>query len=155
MTDDWNFANFRSLDDASEAAMAALEREQRKLANLTKVIDEETVTVRAKDRSLAITLDGRGEVTNIAFNGTKYRTMAPAELAHLLVETIRTGRAQCAQKLTEAMGQPQLPGIDFSELASGKVNPMEVFDKLITPFLDENFTDGIVGRRGKESREGK
>ncbi|EWM19092.1 YbaB/EbfC family nucleoid-associated protein [Kutzneria sp. 744] len=151
---DWNAANFRSLDEASEAALAALEREQRKLADVTRVIDEETVTVRAKDRSLSITLDGRGEVTNIAFNGTKYRAMAPAELAHLLVETIRAGRAQCVQKMTAAMGQPALPDIDFAELASGNLNPMEVFDKLITPFLGEDF-GGIVGRPGKESREGK
>jgi DNA-binding protein YbaB len=151
---DWNAANFRSLDEAGEAALAALEREQRKLADVTRVIDEETVTVRAKDRSLSITLDGRGEVTNIAFNGTKYRAMAPAELAHLLVETIRAGRAQCVQKMAEAMGQPSLPGIDFAELASGNVNPMEVFDKLITPFLGEDF-GGIVGRPGRESREGK
>jgi DNA-binding protein YbaB len=155
MTDDWNLANFRSLDEASEAALAALEREQRKLAEVTRVINEETVTVRAKDRSLTVTLDGRGEVTNIGFNGVKYRSMAPAELSHLLVETIRTGRAQCAQKMAEVMGQSPLPDIDFAELASGKVNPMEVFDQIITPFLDEDFAGGIVGRPGKASREGK
>jgi DNA-binding protein YbaB len=152
MSTDWNIANFSSLDQANEAALAALENEQRKLGDLTKVIDEETVTVRSKDRSVSMTFDGRGEVTGITFNGTKYRTMAPPELAHVLIETIRAGREQCVQKLASVMGQP-LPGIDFTELASGKVRPDEIFEKLLSPFLGDDL-GGVVGRPAKNSQEG-
>ncbi|GAA3440167.1 YbaB/EbfC family nucleoid-associated protein [Kutzneria kofuensis] len=152
---EWNLANFRSLDEANEAALAALEREQTKLAELTKVIEEENVTVRSKDRSLSMTFDGRGELTNISFNGVKYRSMAPAELAHLLVETIRSGRAQCVRKMADVMGESIVPGIDFTELATGKVNPMDVFEKLISPFVGDDFGSGVVGRATREPQGGK
>ena len=71
-----------------EAAMAALEQEQRKLAEIGEVRENETTTVQAKDRSLEMTFDGSGELSELKFNGTKYRNMAPAQLAHVIVETL-------------------------------------------------------------------
>lgn len=145
---DWT-AQYKSLEEANEAALASLEREQRKLADITKTMAEATTTVKAKDRSLTIDFDGRGEITAISFLGTKYRGMAPAELSHVLLETIRAGRAQCLQKLTDAMGQDLLPGINFADLASGKMNADEIMEKVVSPFLDESYGDGILGRKNK------
>jgi DNA-binding protein YbaB len=145
---DWT-AQYKSLEEANEAALASLEREQRKLADVTKAMDEATTTVKAKDRSLTVDFDGRGEITAISFHGTKYRNMAPAELSHVLLETIRTGRAQCVQKLTEAMGQDLLPGVNFADLASGRMKADEIMEKVISPFLGDSYGDGIIGRKLK------
>jgi hypothetical protein len=146
---DWT-AQYKSLEEANEAALASLEREQRKLADITRTMAEATTTVKAKDRSLTIDFDGRGEITAISFQGTKYRGMAPAELSHVLLETIQAGRAQCMRKLTEAMGQDILPGINFADLASGKMDADEILEKVVSPFLGESYGDGILGRKSKD-----
>ncbi|MFR9731794.1 YbaB/EbfC family nucleoid-associated protein [Saccharopolyspora sp. MS10] len=140
--------SFNDLD----AAMAALEEEQRKLAQIGEVRQNETTTVQAKDRSLEMTFDGGGELTEIKFNGTKYRSMAPAQLAHVIVETLQQGRAQAMAKMTDLMGTDVLPGIDLAGIAAGKVDPNSVIDALISPMLD-----GIVDddRRGTGSRSEK
>lgn len=146
---DWT-AQYKSLEEANEAALASLEREQRKLSDITKTMSEATTTVKAKDRSLTVDFDGRGEITAISFHGTKYRGMAPAELSHVLLETIQSGRAQCLQKLTDAMGEDILPGVNFADLASGRMNAEEILDKVVSPFLGDAYGDGILGRKTKD-----
>ncbi|MFD8500454.1 YbaB/EbfC family nucleoid-associated protein [Amycolatopsis sp. NPDC059657] len=146
---DWT-DQYKSLEEANEAALASLEREQRKLSDITKTMSEATTTVKAKDRSLTVDFDGRGEITAINFHGTKYRGMAPAELSHVLMETIQSGRAQCLQKLADVMGEDILPGVNFADLASGRMNAEEILDKVVSPFLGDTYGDGILGRKSKD-----
>ena len=150
---DWS-AEFRSVEEASDAALAALDREHSKLIDVTNMIDEESTSVRSKDRSLSMDFDGRGEITGITFHGTKYRGMAPAELSHVLLETIRTGRAQCMQKMADAMGDDFLPGISFADLVTGKIDAEDMFQKLVSPFLGDEAADGILGRSPKDPQGG-
>jgi hypothetical protein len=150
---DWS-AEFRTVEEAHEAALSSLDRERQKLTEVTNMIDEESTTVRSKDRSVSMDFDGRGEITAITFHGTKYRTMAPAELSHLLLETIRAGRAQCLQKVADAMGEDFLPGISFADLATGKMDAEDIFQKLVSPFLGDEAADGILGRSQKDTQGG-
>lgn len=150
---DWS-AEYGSVEEAGEAALSALDREHRKLTDVTNMIDEESTSVRSKDRSVSMDFDGRGEITAITFHGTKYRGMAPAELSHLLLETIRAGRAQCMQKVADAMGEDFLPGISFADLATGKMDAEDIFQKLVSPFLGDEAGDGILGRSPKDAQGG-
>jgi YbaB/EbfC DNA-binding family protein len=150
---DWS-AEFRTVEEAHEAALSSLDRERQKLTEVTNMIDEESTTVRSKDRSVSMDFDGRGEITAITFHGTKYRTMAPAELSHLLLETIRAGRAQCLQKVADAMGEDFMPGISFADLATGKMDAEDIFQKLVSPFLGDEAADGILGRSQKDTQGG-
>jgi hypothetical protein len=150
---DWS-AEYGSVEEAAEAAMSSLDREHRKLTDVTNMIDEESTTVRSKDRSVSMDFDGHGEITAITFHGTKYRGMAPAELSHLLLETIRAGRAQCMQKVADAMGEDFLPGISFADLANGKMDAEDIFQKLVSPFLGDEAGDGILGRSPKDTQGG-
>jgi hypothetical protein len=127
-----------------------LAAEQRKLHAMDSKIAEETTTVQAKDRSFSMTFDGRGELTSMTFQGEKYRKMAPAQLANLIVETLRAGRAECMEKLSDFAGEPILPGVDFRDLASGKVSPSELFDSLLSPMIDE--VNGVLGRDSDAER---
>lgn len=136
-----------------------LAAEQRRMRDLDRTIAEETTTVRSKDRSLSMTFDGRGELTSMAFNGSKYRSMAPAELAHVIVETLQTGRAQATEKLNEQLGSASVPGVDIAGLASGRTSPSEVFESLLSPMLDDALGDLLPeqgahteqkGERGRE-----
>jgi hypothetical protein len=150
---DWS-AEFRTVEEAQEAALSSLDREHQKLTEVTNMIDEESTTVRSKDRSVSMDFDGRGEITAITFHGTKYRTMAPAELSHMLLDTIRAGRAQCMQKVADAMGEDFLPGISFADLATGKMDAEDIFQKLVSPFLGDEAADGILGRSPKDTQGG-
>ena len=49
---DWS-AEFRTVEEAQEAALASLDREHQKLTEVTNMIDQESTTVRSKDRSVS------------------------------------------------------------------------------------------------------
>jgi hypothetical protein len=57
--------------------------------------------------------------SRVTFHGTRYRSIAPAELAHVLVETFREGRAQSMAKLNSFMGSSMLPNVDFTQQHDG------------------------------------
>jgi hypothetical protein len=122
-------------DRMVEEAMGALDKERAKLAELGKVWQEQT-TVRAKDQSLAMTFDGRGELLDLTFLGTKFRTMAPAQLAHSILDTIKRGKAESMARINEVMGEDAAGGLDIEGIASGRVNPMDVINDLIGPMMD-------------------
>ncbi|MFE3785973.1 YbaB/EbfC family nucleoid-associated protein [Amycolatopsis sp. NPDC059090] len=120
-----------------EDAVAALEAERRKLGEIGKLWDEASTTVRAKDRSLEMTFDGRGELVELTFNGDRYRKLAPQQLASVILETLRKGRAQAQEKLAGAMGGGVgIPGLDIEGVAAGKVRPDEMFQSLLGPMLE-------------------
>jgi DNA-binding protein YbaB len=149
-----NWDQFSSVDQAAEAALAAMEAEQRKLRDMEQKIAEETTTVRSKDRSLSMTFDGRGELTGLKFHDTAYRSMAPAQLANTIVETLNTGRAQCMEKLNGLVGGEVMPGVDFMGLASGKTSASEIFDSLMAPIWDEAVdSGGVLGRSVQDKDE--
>lgn len=132
-----------------EDATGAVEREKRRLDEVGELWKTETTTVRAKDQSFSMTFDGRGDLTNIVFSGTRYRAMAPAELASLLVSTLQAGRLQSLEKVAAIMAD-SMPGVDFVGLATGKVEPRAVLDSLVGPLLDDigpNAAPGLPAAR--------
>jgi hypothetical protein len=133
-------------DRMVDEAMSVLDRERGKLAELGKVWEEQT-TIRAKDQSLVMTFDGRGELRDLAFTGTKYRTMPPAQLAHTIMETLRRGREESMARINEVMGVDA--GFDVAALTSGKVDPLEMVNELMAPILRD--FDGLT-LPGKERK---
>jgi hypothetical protein len=141
---DWNSADPASVADD---AMAALERESRKLADLGKHWDEASTTVRSKDHSLEMTFDGRGELVDLVFNAQKYRAMPPAQLAKVIIETQKRGRAEAQQKMNELMGMSDIPGLDLNGLTTGQVRPDEMLSALVGPMFETLNDFGVdVGR---------
>lgn len=147
---DFLFPENAELAEAAAAAMQAFEGQQRKLAELQEKMNEDSTTVRSKDRSLSMTFDGRGELTEMKFLGTKFRSMAPAELAHLIVETVQAGRAQFAEKFTESWGS-SVPGLDFRELMAGGTKPEKLVETLFSSFIGEpeGSADSSLPGKGK------
>jgi hypothetical protein len=122
-------------DRMMEEALARLETERRKLGEMGRIWAEGRTTVRAKDQSLAMTFDGRGDLIELTFNGSKYRTVAPTELAQTILETLRRGRAQSLTKISEVMGTGEVPGLDVNGLMTGQADPQQMLDALIAPML--------------------
>ena len=119
---------------STEQLMAELEGEHNRLDELGDVWRSGTTTVTAKDRSFTMAFDGRGDLSDITFNGTRYRRLAPAELAHLLLETMRAGRLQSLEKMAATMSDA-MPGVDLVGLATGRVDPRAVLDSLVGPLF--------------------
>ncbi|MER5393455.1 YbaB/EbfC family DNA-binding protein [Saccharopolyspora sp. NPDC002686] len=132
-----------------EAAMAALDEERQRLDEISRIRREETTVVQAKDHSLEMTFDGNGELAELKFNGAKYRTMAPAQLASVIVETLRVGRAQSMEKITSLLSSDLLPGIDLAGVMSGKVDPQSVVDAFMEPMLGMLDGERKSGSTGK------
>jgi DNA-binding protein YbaB len=114
-----------------DAALAALAEERRRLEELQEKVAETSTVVHSKDRVLSATFDGRGELNTLTFNGTKYRRLAPAELAAMIKDTLAAGRSQALEKLGSMMGTVVLPGVKFGVMASGQVVMHQVIDSLL------------------------
>ena len=123
-------------DGGLEAAFATLAEEQRKLADFQRKMGEASTTVESPNKLVSATFDGRGELVKLVFNNTKYRSMAPKELAGVVFDTLSRGRGEAFGKIGEMAGGEVLPGISFSELASGKVDLNEVVGTLMTSAMD-------------------
>ncbi|WP_156753226.1 YbaB/EbfC family DNA-binding protein [Actinokineospora pegani] len=132
----WSSMSEADLRRMADDAMADLDRERARLGQLGELWSAHT-TVHAKDRSLSMTVDGRGELLEMAFTGTKHKTMPPAQLAHVIVETLARAKAESAAKVSAAMGESSVPGIDIDGIASGRVDPMEMVNSLLGPLLGD------------------
>lgn len=151
---DWDSA---SPAHVAEDAWAAVERETRKLTELGKHWDEASTTVRAKDHSLEMTFDGRGELVDLVFNTSKYRALPPAKLARVIIDTVREGRVQAQQKVSDLMGLGEVPGLDLEGLVTGRVRPDEMINALVDPLwrtLDEFGVDPDWPEGGRRAERG-
>jgi hypothetical protein len=123
---------FHGTDDP----MARLDDERRRLDALGRVWQDETTTVRAKDNTFSMTFDGRGDLTEVAFHGSKYKTVAPSELGHRIVETLKQGRLESLEKMAATMNPDSVGGLDLVGIATGKVDPRKAINALMAPLLE-------------------
>ncbi|KZB87974.1 YbaB/EbfC family nucleoid-associated protein [Amycolatopsis regifaucium] len=153
---DWAAA-FDNADLGVEQALADLEREKQKLREVSKIWEESTTTVRAKDNSFLMTFDGRGELTDVSFQGSKYRSLPPAQLAHQIVEAVRQGRTEALAKVEKVMGTGSTTGLDFAGVAGGKVDPMEMMNSLLGPMLEglDGLGMSVPDSSDKDKAKGK
>lgn len=119
-----------------ETMLALLAEEQRKLEDFQRKMNEATTTVESANKALTATFDGRGELVGLTFNNTRYRTMAPKELADLVLDVVRRGRSQAFGKIDTMAGGDVLPGVSFGDLAAGKVDLNDVVSGLMTSAID-------------------
>lgn len=87
------------LHERMEAALAGFSAQQEKLRALEKRVGDTSATAHGKNRMMSATVDHSGRLTALVFEGTRFRSMAPKELAAAIVETI-----QQAQRDAQAQG---------------------------------------------------
>jgi DNA-binding protein YbaB len=136
-----------------EAALAQLEEERRKIDTMQQHMNEATTILQSKDRIFSVTFDGRGEIKKLAFDGVRYKKLAPGELAELVISTIASGRQKAIDNLGKVMGSDPLPGVSFSDLASGKSALTDVLDSFIGSAVGQlpEHLRGRVSQRLKDS----
>ncbi|MFC0596805.1 YbaB/EbfC family nucleoid-associated protein [Streptomyces palmae] len=123
------------LEERLAEALAEFEETRSRLDQAAAEAARISVTVTAKDRSVEATVGAQGELTNLRFPTSRYRTMAPAELANTLMATIASARAQAASRLMEVY-RPFGPVPGLSTDAEGGFAPVS-WDELFAPLREE------------------
>jgi DNA-binding protein YbaB len=108
-----------AMEEEVASAMDGLKDHQRKMRAAREEALKLTVAKLSKDRSLTVTVGGQGELRNIQFHGTDYRTMPPAEVAAILVETINAARQEMVTKASAAFGEVSKLGSKLRESLIG------------------------------------
>ncbi|GAB1515277.1 YbaB/EbfC family nucleoid-associated protein [Actinophytocola sp. KF-1] len=130
---------FSSFENEMTAAMRELRDKQGEIAAALGKLHEATATATSKDRMLKATVDGQGKLTELAFNGTRWREMAPKELGAKIVEVVGQAQEQAALRTAELMGGLVPAGFDLEQL------------RTVGPDLESMIDDAIadVGRWSK------
>jgi DNA-binding protein YbaB len=108
-----------AFEAAISEAMAEVKKQRANLARVHEALDDSTVTVRSKRRQLSATVDGRGELVALKFHGDSYRTMAAADLATLVVDTVRLAKQEAQARLWESIADAVPGGADLVDAVSG------------------------------------
>ncbi|WP_275041849.1 YbaB/EbfC family nucleoid-associated protein [Nocardiopsis potens] len=72
-------------------------------------MESATAEAVSKDRMVSAKVNARGEIDELRFHTSKYRTMAPAELSAAVLDVIGRARAEMEQRVADALG-PVAPG---------------------------------------------
>ena len=108
---------FSSFGNEMTEAMRELRDKQGEIASALGKMHEATATATSKDRMLQATVDGQGRLTELAFNGKRWREMAPKELGAKIVEVVADAQRQAAAATGELM-TGLVPGADLEQLRS-------------------------------------
>jgi DNA-binding protein YbaB len=132
------------MNDRVEQAYADLNRRRESLVEAQGELAGGAFTVTDKKRLFTVTVDSRGELTEIKFLSNAYRALAPVVLAELLVAAITEGREQSlARAITTFQGL--LPDLAVGEIMTGTLNFDALFDDAVLR-MDEH---------GRETRDGR
>ncbi|MFE6826201.1 YbaB/EbfC family nucleoid-associated protein [Streptomyces sp. NPDC057690] len=110
-----------SLEERLAKAMQALESTRAAVADAEQRLREASVTVTSKDRSVEVTVGAQGDLRSLRFQDGTYRSMAPAQLSAVVMETIGRARARMARQVVDTYrpiseSVPSLPGMPGTEI---------------------------------------
>lgn len=86
-----------------EQAMAALQEQQTRMAEVTRELAAATASVTSKDRMVTAKVGAQGQVLSLTFHTTAYRSMAPTQLAAVLTDVLNEARADIGDRVAESM----------------------------------------------------
>lgn len=106
-------------DEQIEELRAGYQAQLAQIGELQRRMREVTGTATAKAQAMKATVGPQGEVLSVEFPTGAYRSMAPKELADLVVSTLQEAREKATAALVEVMA-PHLPeGLDATQLLRG------------------------------------
>jgi DNA-binding protein YbaB len=94
-----------SADDEMNEAMARLQEVRLSADEINREMADRSYTLMNKRRLFSVTVGVNGELKGLTFNGETYRTLAPAELSALIVETVGEARDLCVAEASDSLQQ--------------------------------------------------
>ena len=128
------------MHDRIEQAMAEFERNKAAIEDLQNGLAATHTTISPKNRSISVTVDGQGELTEVKFPSNAYRGMSPAQLGSLIVDTVTEAREEARRK-SIGMFQSLLPaGLPVGDMLSGPVDFDDVMEQITDLVRDAQST---------------
>jgi DNA-binding protein YbaB len=118
-------------EEIMRQAEERLRQTEERLAKTRKKVEETRVSVRSTDNMITVVVDGKGELVSIAFNTTKWRRMAPAELGDALVKTINKAREDSRAELMRSYSGMMPESLLPPGAAEGRINLQEMFNTML------------------------
>jgi DNA-binding protein YbaB len=142
------------LHNRFESALAELRGQQEKIRDFGAAMAARTTVVTSKNRMVAATVDSSGRLVGLAFKGNRYRSLPPAELSALVVETVVKAQ-QAASKEALAAAAGLIPaGFGFPGLTGGEVDLDGMFDAAVRlaeqPVLADEAAGGDAGEQVRD-----
>ncbi|MET9016685.1 MULTISPECIES: YbaB/EbfC family nucleoid-associated protein [Streptomyces] len=103
-----------------------------------------SATATSKDRLVTATVDARGTLTELKFNSSRYRSMAPSELSAVLTDTIAKAQKDVTDQMKEIFGETDGHDLDaVKDMLDGPSHQSELHEML------EAFIDGRLPGQAK------
>ncbi|MER5389473.1 YbaB/EbfC family nucleoid-associated protein [Saccharopolyspora sp. NPDC002686] len=122
---------FSSMHNDMTEALQELRAKQDQFSTAFAELDEVTASATTKDRAIKATVDGRGRLTEVVFNGQRWRDMAPKELGAKIVEVVSDAQRQAASAVDEVMSGLTPAGVDLRELRENGPDLEAVIDSTL------------------------
>lgn len=122
------------LEERLAEALAEFEETRARLREAGAAAARISATVMSKDRTVEATVGAQGQLTNLRFPSTRYRTMPPAQLASVLMTTIAAARTQAAEQLADVY-RPFGPLPGMSPTDEGGFQELD-WDELFAPMRE-------------------
>lgn len=127
-----------------ERSAAELEQTVEQLSALQDQLQTSSYSATDRNRCLTVTVNSMGELTEARFTSSAYRTMAPAELGQLIVDTTRDARGRAMKAVVASLSGVLPSGLPIEELLSGDVRVDEVVSASMAEF-ESSLPDFLRG----------
>ncbi|MGW5648788.1 YbaB/EbfC family nucleoid-associated protein [Saccharopolyspora sp. NPDC003752] len=116
-----------------ETALQELRAQQDRIREATEQAEKETTTATSKDRMISATVDHRQRLVGLKFTGTRYRNMAPAELASRITEVVLQAQEEATGKSMAVFTQfmPSGFGGGLTDVLNGEIDLDRMFDDAV------------------------
>jgi len=119
------------LHDQMESALANLRFQQEKIREFGVAMAGRTTSVTSKDRMLSVAVDSNGRLVEMKFRGNRYRSLAPAELASLIIDTVAKAQETASREALDAVAELVPDAFQLARLKSGELDLDEMFDAAV------------------------
>jgi DNA-binding protein YbaB len=111
-----------SAGDGPEHMLSTLHGLRARIAEAKEELATRRASETSRNRLVTATIGPDGALVELKLNSTAYRSMAPAELAAVIRETIERARGRMRTELLETV-QPLLPGaVRARDVAEGRLS---------------------------------
>lgn len=115
--------------------LAEIQKQRESLIRLQQGAPEISGSARSKRRQVSAVVDARGDLVELKFHGMGYRSLAPAELATIIVDTVCEARAEAQRQLWDIVGENFPDETQFAEIVNADYDWTESLS-LPKPLLD-------------------
>jgi DNA-binding protein YbaB len=119
-----------------QAAIANLRAEQTRIQAATDRMTAVTGSSSSKDRMVTATVDGQGRLVELKLTGTRYRQLAPAELAARIARTVRSAQDDAARTAATALAELLPAGLGFP--VDGGLDLGAMFDTAVSAMASDD-----------------